>query len=408
MISNSAAWIDAPFADLVVRPSPVPTPGPGQMVVQVRAVAVNPLDAIVQSNGRLMYRWLDYPVVLGEDVAGVVVAVGEGVHRFAVGDRIVAYATGLEKGRDHVSGGGFQRLVAVDETLAAPIPDQVAFDDAVVLPLALSTAAAALFETSQLGLDRSGLERHRLADDRIDGAASDPDRQTTVASPPRGDEVVVVWGGSTSVGSNAVQLARAAGYRVVTTASARHHDAMRALGAEAVFDYHDDDVVSSVVAATQGVRVVGVVAIAVGSAEPCVEIAATTGARRVALTSPSVSFYDQPRRPGLAWSRVRLMARLVWSNVALQARCLRHGVRARFVWGSAIATSGVGPAVWTGYLPDALADGRHQLVPQARVVGSDLNAVQGALDVLRGGVSAEKVVVTLPATIPSDEVTQVR
>ena len=391
MTSNSAAWIEAPFADLVVRPSPVPSPGPGQVVVRVRAVAVNPLDAIVQSNGRLMYRWLDYPVVLGEDVAGVVVAVGEGVHRFVVGDRLVAYATGLEKGRDHVSGGGFQHLVAVDEALAAPIPDHVAFDDAVVLPLALSTAAAALFETSQLGLDHT-----RLDDIRLDqGRTAD-------------DEVVVVWGGSTSVGSNAVQLARAAGYRVITTASPRHHGAMRALGAEAVFDYHDDDVVASVVAATRGARVVGVVAIAVGSAEPCVEIAAKTGTRRVALTSPSVSFYDQPRRPGLAWSRVRLMARLVWSNVALQTRCLRHGVRARFVWGSAIATSDVGPAVWSRYLPRALAEGRHQLLPRPQVVGTDLGALQSALDTLRGGVSAQKLVVTLPGMSgPQGDKTQV-
>lgn len=390
MTSNSAAWIEAPFADLVVRPSPVPSPGPGQVVVQVRAVAVNPLDAIVQSNGRLMYRWLDYPVVLGEDVAGVVVGVGEGVHRFVVGDRVVGYATGLEKGRDHVSGGGFQHLVAVDEALAAPVPDEVAFEDAAVLPLALSTAAAALFEQSQLGLDHT-----RLGHSMPDHAAPE---QETVAGSSRDDEIVVVWGGTTSVGSNAIQLARAAGYRVVTTASARHHDSLRALGAEAVFDYHDADVVSSVVAATQGARVVGVVAIAVGSAEPCVEIAGRTGARRVALTSPSVSFYDQPRRPGLAWSRVRLMTRLVWSNVTLQARCLRHGVRARFVWGSAIATSAVGPAVWSDYLPGALADGRHRLAPRPRVFGRDLGALQAAIDTLRGGVSAQKLVVTLPGT----------
>ncbi|ACZ21376.1 Zn-dependent oxidoreductase, NADPH:quinone reductase [Sanguibacter keddieii DSM 10542] len=378
MISNSAAWIEAPFADLVVRPSPVPTPGPHQVVVEVRAVAVNPLDAIVQSNGRLMYRWLDYPVVLGEDVAGTVVAVGPGASRFTVGDRVVAYATGLEKGRDHVSGGGFQHLVAVDEALAAPVPDQVSFDDVVVLPLALSTAAAALFETSQLGLDLS----------RLDPGAGD--------GFGRDDEVVVVWGGSTSVGSNAIQLARAAGYSVITTASPRHHEDMRRLGARAVFDYRDDDVVASVVAAARGARVVGIVAVAVGSAEPCVSIAAQTGARRVALTSPSVSFYDQPRRGGLAWSRVRMMTRLVWSNVALQARCLRHGVRARFVWGSAIASSAVGPALWSGYLPAALAEGRHHLAPRPAVVGEGLEALQGAIDTMRAGVSAQKLVVTLP------------
>lgn len=370
--SNIAAVIDRPYAELTVREADFPEPRAAQLTLRVRAVAVNPLDAIVQSNGRLMYRWLDYPAVLGEDVAGEVVAVGPGVEGFAVGDRVCAYAMGIEKGRDARAGGGFQRYAAVEASMSARLPADVGFEQAAVLPLAYSTAAAALFESGQLGLDYSSL-----------GGAT-----------PR-DEIVVVWGGATSVGGNAIQLARAAGYRVIATASPANHDRMCALGAEAVFDYRSPDVVRAIVEAARGSVVAGVVAIAVGSAEPCVAIAARTGAERVALTSPSVSFYDQPRRGGLSGRRTRLLLRLVLSNVALQARCAVSGVRARFVWGSSIASSPVGPALWGRYLPTALAAGEHRPVPQPRVIGSDLAAAQLGLDLMRQGVSAEKLVIAL-------------
>ncbi|PPF87248.1 Zn-dependent oxidoreductase [Pseudoclavibacter sp. RFBJ3] len=374
MRENTAAWIDAPYADLTIRdaPAPAPKPGPGQLLVAVRALAVNPLDAIIQSNGRLMYGWLQYPVILGEDVAGVVVEVGEGVGAFEVGDRVTAYAIGLEKGRDAVSESGFQAYVAVDANLAAALPDTMAFEEAVVLPLALSTAAAGLFETAQLGLDYSGL-----------------------GSPETRDEVVVVWGGATAVGGNAIQLARAAGYRVVTTASARNHEQMKRLGAEAVFDYRDADVVDRIIEAVGGSVVAGVLAIAVGSAEPCLKIARATGATKIAMASPPVSFYEQPRRGGLSLTRIRLLLRLGTRSALLQVRSRARNIRASFIWGSAISTSPVGAAIWGSYLPEALATGRHRAYPDAHVVGDGLSALQGAIDTLRGGVSAQKLVVTL-------------
>ncbi len=376
--ANSAAVIPAPYADLVVRQVPYPAPASGQLAIAVRAVAVNPLDAIVQSNGRLMSRWLRYPAVLGADVAGVVVALGSGVEGFAIGDRVCAFAMGIEKGHDVVAEGGFQHFVAVQASVAARIPGSTAFEEAAVLPLALSTAAAALFETTQLGLDYSSL-----------GARGER------------DEIVIVWGGGTSVGANAIQLARAAGYRVIATASPANHERMRLLGAEAILDYRDPQVVAAVADAARGATVAGIVAIAVGSAEPCVAIAAATRARRVALTSPSVSFYDQPRRAGLSWRRIRLLSRLVFSNVLLQVRCVRHGIRARFVWGSSIASSAVGAAVWGEYLPEALDSGRHQIAPRPRIIGRDLAAVQQGLDLMREGVSAEKLVVQLQRILPS-------
>jgi NADPH:quinone reductase-like Zn-dependent oxidoreductase len=372
---NTAAWLDTPYADVTVRESPFPVPGPTQLVVRARAVAINPLDAVIQSNGPMMYRWLDAPAVLGEDVAGEVIAVGAEVTRFAKGDRVVGYALGIEKGRDHVGEGGFQQHLLLSEALTAPIPAGSAFEDAAALPLAVSTAAVALFQSDQLGL------------------AHPPTAPGEVVA--RG-ETVVVWGGSTSVGLNAVQLAVAAGYRVVTTASPANHALLHELGAAEAVDYRDAEVVAKVVAAVGGQPVVGVLAIATGSAEPCVAIAALTGAKRVALASPSVSFYDQPRRPGLSRRRAVMIARLVAGNVALQLRCLRHGIRARFVWGSTLVSNEVGRMLWTDHLPAALAEGRHRVLPRAEVVGTGLSSIQPALDRMRAGVSATKLVVLLP------------
>lgn len=385
MVENVAAWIDAPYADLQVRRAPMPVAGPGQLLVRVRAVAVNPLDAVIQSNGTLMYGWLRYPVVLGEDVAGEVVAIGADVRSFAVGDRVIAYAMGLEKGRDARGGGGFQTFVAVEAAMAAPIPAEVPYERTVVLPLAVSTAAAGLFEAKQLGLDASSLGR----------------------SPAR-DETVVIWGGATSVGGNAIQLARAAGYQVITTASPRNHARMHELGARAAFDYRSPDVVERVAGAASGTTVVGVLAIATGSAAPSIAIARATQARRVAMASPPVSFYDQPRRPGVSAARIRLIARLASRSAALQLRSRAGGVRASYVWGSAIADSEVGAAVWERHLPAAIASGMHVLYPDARVVGSGLAEVQGAIDAVRAGVSAQKLVVRLDERTTADDIGTVR
>jgi NADPH:quinone reductase-like Zn-dependent oxidoreductase len=371
MPTNSAAWLDAPFARLAVREAPYPTPLTDEIVVRNRAVAVNPLDDIKQSTGNLMYGWLPYSSVLGEDVAGEVVEVGSSVTRFRVGDRVLGFAVGMEKGRRHQPEGGFQLYSVVQEKLAAPVPDALSFEEAAVLPLALSTAASALFQRDQLGL-----------------------RHPTASTAPTGQSVVV-WGGSTSVGTNAVQLAVAAGYDVVATASPRNFDRMRALGASAVFDYASPSAVRDIASALAGKDVAAVFAVGTGSAEPGVAIAAATGAKRVSLASPSVSFAKLPRRTGPSLALVGIGARLVSSNVALQVRARRAGIRVRFVWGSSLMSNEVGPMIWRDFLPAALAEGRYAAAPAAEIVGSGLDQVQVALDRLHAGVSAQKLVVTL-------------
>ncbi|SDQ08833.1 zinc-binding alcohol dehydrogenase family protein [Microbacterium sp. cf332] len=370
MSVNTAAWLASPRADLVVGPADMPVPGRGEILLRNRAVAVNPLDELKQWTGDLMYRWLSYPMILGEDVAGVVEAVGPGVTRFSAGDRVAAYAVGMERGRRHDAEGGFQQYTVVREDLAAPLPDDLAFADAVVLPLAVSTAATALFQTENLGL--------------VPPTAAQP-----------GTGVVLVWGGSTSVGMNAIQLAVAAGYRVITTASARNADLLRGLGASDVFDYSSASVERDILAALRGDALAGVAAVGPGSGAPAVRIAAAAGAKRVALLSPPVSFGSLPRRGGPSMAFVRTMSTVAWGQFGVLVRARLRGIRTSFVWGSALMSNEVGPMLWEHHLPAALADGRHVCAPVAEVVGDGLESIQSALDRLHRGVSARKLVVTL-------------
>ncbi|WP_281534534.1 zinc-binding alcohol dehydrogenase family protein [Cryobacterium breve] len=261
--ANEALWLLNVRGGFEVRTSAHPTAGPGQVVVRVRAVAVNPVDAIVGPFRRLVTPWMRYPTVIGSDVAGEIAAVGVGVTRFQAGDRVVGYAAGQERLRNNSEEGGFQRYVTVLERVCAELPEDVTFEQAAVLPLGVSTAAAGLYEKDQLALPLP-----------------------TSSPSPRGD-VVLVWGGSTSVGSNAVQLARASGYTVIATAGRRNHDFVRSLGAEAIFDYRDPDVDQQIVEALGHRHLAGTMAIGAGSLTHALHIVGrTTGTNNIASAYP--------------------------------------------------------------------------------------------------------------------------
>ena len=380
MPDNTAAWIRARGAQLQVGPAPYPAPGPDQLVVRNHAVAVNPLDWLIQVAGSVVYRWLDYPAVLGSDVAGDVVEVGSAVTRFQVGDRVLAHAVGTDKDSNISAEGGFQSYTVVLERMTSPIPDSLPYEAACVLPLGISTAACALFQTDQLAL------------------------QYPSASPRATGQTVLVWGGSTSVGSNAIQLAVAAGYEVVTTASPHNTGYVTRLGASQVFDYASPTVVPDLVAALASRTLAGAVAIGTGSAEACVEVVrGCTGRRFVAIASTPVSFAGlaRPNRSRLALPR--LLARLVRATALLQAKARLHRVATKFIVGTTLKTNEVSGAIYQGFLPAALADGRYQAAPPPHVVGHDLAATQPALDTQRAGVSAQKIVIHLRPENPDPD-----
>lgn len=368
MTDDIALWLDRGGA-LRVGPAATPVPRGAQILVRNEAVAVNPVDWVVQTIGSVVYPWLTRPAVLGEDVAGEVIAVGPDVTRFRVGDRVLGLAVGTEKDRDRPEEGAFRTSTLLDEDLAAPLPDGLAATGAVVLPLTLSTAATALFAADQLAL-------------ALPGTA--------------GTGTVLVWGAATAVGMSAVQLAVAAGYEVVATASPRNAGLLRELGATEVLDRSAADVVDRLVATLHGRRLVGVLAIGAGSTAPCIEVAGrAAGSRRVIAVSVAVSF-DRLRPGRTAVLRgMPAMLGMARREVAARLRARALQVRVTSVWGSALRHSAVGPAIWRDFLPAALAEGRYRALPEPLIAGSGLGAVPDALELQRRGVSARKVVVSL-------------
>ncbi len=190
-----------------------PTPEHGEVLVEIRAAAVNPVDAKIRASTDPAS-----PKTTGSDLAGVVVDVGDGVSDYETGDRV--FATGLHTGR--FSGGSFAELATVPTDLLAPLPDEVSFEEGAAVALVGVTAWRAL----------------------VDHADISP------------GETVFIHGGNGGVGHVAVGLANAMGATVVTTARPEYHDALESLGAEHVFDYGRDDLVESVQAVTDGVETI--------------------------------------------------------------------------------------------------------------------------------------------------------
>lgn len=185
------------FGDL-----PEPKAAESQVLVRTEAVAVNPIDTYIRA-GNVKFE-LPNPYIIGCDVAGVVEATGPGCNRFKVGDRVWGSNQGLF-GRQ----GTFSERCAVDEKWLYPIPDGVSSADA--------AAGALVGITAHLGLFFHG------------GLKS--------------GEVVFVNGGTGGVGSAVVQLSKAAGATVITSAgSPGKSDTCRKLGADHVIEYRTQDV----------------------------------------------------------------------------------------------------------------------------------------------------------------------
>jgi NADPH:quinone reductase len=203
-----AAYINEPGSpeNIVVGDLPTPEPASGQVLVRVAAAALNPIDTYIRSGTVAMP--LPRPFIVGCDLAGTVTKLAPGVERFRVGDRVWGTNQGL-LGRQ----GTFAEFAAVDECWLYPTPADVS-DEA-------AAACALVGITAHLGLVRD--------------AALQP------------GEILFVNGGTGGVGSMVVQMSRAIGARVVTTAGSDEKvAACRELGAELAINYKTEDVAARI------------------------------------------------------------------------------------------------------------------------------------------------------------------
>jgi len=344
---NLALWLPKRGRPFEVGPAPYTRPRANEVVVRTRAVGLNFVDGIPGLAYRLILPWLTFPAVVGGDVAGEVVEIGPGVDRFNVGDRVLGHAVGLARSQNRAAEGAFQHYVVLVAHMVSPIPNSLSFEQAAVLPLQLSSAATGLFQQDGLAL------------------------ALPTMNPAERRETVLVWGGSTGVGSNAIQLARNAGYRVVATASPRNFDYLRSLGAAAAVDRNSPAAVDELVAAIGDQPLAGSLAIGNNSLQKVMRVAErVAGSKRVSSAAPG----------------------FVTQILALRAP---RGVQVSGIWGSALKDSEVGPAIYKDFLPAALATGAYRAEPPAEVVGHGLDAIPAGLQRLRKGVSAKKIVITI-------------
>ena len=173
---------------------PVPEPKDNEILVRVIASGVNPADPLIL-NGKFAKEFgTQLPLILGYDLAGVVVKTGPKIRKLKVGDPVYAYL---------LWGGGWAEYCISNEGESAIKPKSLSFTEVASVPLAALTAWQALVDVGKI---QSG-------------------------------QTVLIHGGSGGVGSFAIQIAKARGARVIATASTANQDLLKQLGANVAIDY---------------------------------------------------------------------------------------------------------------------------------------------------------------------------
>ncbi|KAH7370107.1 chaperonin 10-like protein [Rhexocercosporidium sp. MPI-PUGE-AT-0058] len=207
--SNKAAWVSSKGSPPVVGQAEIPSPGAGEIVIENKAVPLHPGDWKVLKG--IIPIELKYPTVIGNYAAGIIHSVGPEVTRFKPGDRVLS-VTCFSLMNDHRYG-AYQRFVLSNEGMTSHIPE--------TLPFPGATSASQIYASMSAMVLHVGL-----------------DRPAKTPSPANKNQKVLIWGGGSSFGFFAVQIAVQAGYTVHTTASATSKPTLLSLGASTVHAYN--------------------------------------------------------------------------------------------------------------------------------------------------------------------------
>ena len=319
-----------------------PEPGPNEVLIEVKAVALNPVDCFQRDYG--MPPVPIYPAVIGSDVAGFVVKAGSNVSNAPPpGSRAIAFASSFYQNgsADH---GAFQKYVLAQSEGVIALPDTLSFEEGAIFPLAVLTALSA-WTTMGIPLDTKYT--------------------------PQDKQAVLIWGGASSVGTFAVQSAKSMGFTVYTTASLKHNKYLEELGADAVFDYRASDVVSQI---TDTVKKDGVIlriahCVVQGALQPTLDVLKTTKGNAVAKVAHSPLLL--PGAPTL--DGVEIKFNLPPMDPAERNE---HIYKCFHIW-----------------LQNGLKSGTVVPSPRVQVEVGGLEGLNKALDTLKAGVSGTKIVV---------------
>lgn len=259
---------------------PEPTVGAHDVLIQVHAASVNPLDSKIRSGAFKPILPYTLPLVLGNDLAGIVLRVGAAVTRFKAGDEV--YARPPESRI-----GSFAERIAVHQDALALKPANLDMTEAASIPLSALTAWQVLVTSAQL----------------------------------KPGQKVLIHAGSGGVGTLAIQLAKHLGAFVATTTSSANVEWLKALGADRVIDYTREDFASEL-------RDYDVVLNSLGAdvLEQSIKVL-KPGGQLISISGPPTAEFAQEQ--GLSWG-LRQVMRLLSSGIRRKAR--KQGVSYRFLF----------------------------------------------------------------------------
>ncbi|KAJ1559750.1 hypothetical protein HK096_011218, partial [Nowakowskiella sp. JEL0078] len=200
------------FAPQAIQSLTIPTAEENEVIVQVKAASLNPIDWKIAKYGFFVTEW---PAVFGVSGTGVISSFGSKVSNRKIGE-CVLFNSNITKSRST----SFQQYAATPNQFAFTIPDLLSFDDAATLSVPGIMSVIALF------------------------------RELGIAAPWEADAVIknkgksiLIWGAASSTGYYVIQFGNKVGLGVIATASPANHAEIKELGASHVFDYRDSDVV---------------------------------------------------------------------------------------------------------------------------------------------------------------------
>ncbi|GJE89860.1 zinc-binding alcohol dehydrogenase family protein [Phanerochaete sordida] len=210
MATQKALYLPEPKVPVVIQEREINEPGPGEVLIEIHAAALNPSDWKIQALGILVTK---FPIVLGIDSAGIVKKVGAGVTNVAVGDRV------MHVGFRDVKNATFQQYTIAPAEIVAKIPPGLTFNQAATLPLAVSAAVTGLY-------DRNAPNSFGITPPWEEGGRG-----------KYAGEPILVIGGASGLGQQAIQFAKLSGFSpIITTASPQNEAFLKSLGATHVID----------------------------------------------------------------------------------------------------------------------------------------------------------------------------